>query len=181
MNRFQLKVVPNDRATPIGRRLTSGSTWRFQTLSPCASRRKRPSCRRFPARSGHLSSTIAPLRPALWLKSRRLHPTICRQRTQQRLSSPSLRKPGANRHPAAAIRSARASARMNRFGWFIISGARHQTLFPRLLASKPGSRSNPFSCSITPRPSMLWYRGCPRRQRNDVWLLTSSPNQVRFV
>lgn len=181
MKQFQLKVVPIDSVAPDERRLSLGSIWRFQTLSPCANRRNHLCSRRSPARSVRPLLTRVSRRPALWWKSARPHLIIFRQPTRRLSLFPSRKKPGANPHLAGAIRFARASARMSLFGSFIINAARHLTPFRHLRGLKPGSRLNPFSCSITHRLSILWSRVCPRRSRKNGWLSISSPNRVKSL
>ena len=181
MKQFQLKVDVNDRATPNGRRLPSGSTWRFQTHSLSVSRYKTPYYLRLPLRNALPPLTRSQLRVGHWLKLEGRHQTIFHQQMLQRSSCPSLKRPGAEHLHVAPTPFVQALAPTNRFGLSIINGVRRLTQSQPSLALKHALRSSLSSCSIMLRPFMRWSLGCPPHLPNDAWLSTSSPDEVRLT
>lgn len=181
MTKIQLKVVLSEKTALPRRGPPTGPTWRLRIRYQCAALRKTRYCRPSRACNGLPLSMTHPSRPALWSKSARLHRTISLPLTPPRSFYHFLQKRGASRLPGIAIRPARASAPMTRFGLSIIHAERLLTRSRPSPASKRGSRLSRFLCSIMLQRFTPWSRGCPRRPQNDAWPLTSSPDVVRFA
>ena len=181
MDRFQLKLVFNVRATLRERSLSLGSTWRYQTHSLSVSRYKIPYCLRLLLRNELAPLTRSQLPVDHWLKLAGRRQTIFRQQMRQRSSCPSLKRPGGNHHRVATTPFVQALAPTNRFVLSIINGVRRLTRSQPSLASRHASRSNLSLCSIMLRPFMRWSLGCRPHLQNDAWLSTSSPDEVRLT